>query len=83
MMQRKIAEELRLDRKTMAMIEEQDQEDDFNGVDHCSRDVIREVSAMIDQTLRENRFMMIFINGSADEIALTEIGIPEYYGMII
>ncbi|XP_066353783.1 uncharacterized protein [Miscanthus floridulus] len=82
-MQRKIAEELRLDRKTMAMIEEQDEEDDFNGVDHGSRDVIREVSAMIDQTLRENRFMMIFINGSADEIALSEIGIPEYYGMII
>ncbi|CAD6266315.1 unnamed protein product [Miscanthus lutarioriparius] len=82
-MQRKIAEQLKLDRKTMAMFEEQDEEDDFNGVDHGSRDVIRQVSAMIDQTLRESRFMMIFINGSTDEVSLTEFGILEYVGMII
>jgi hypothetical protein len=82
-MQRKIAEELRLDRKTMAMFEEKDEEDDFSGVDHASRDVVREVSVVIDQTLRESRFMMIFINGSTDEVSLSEFGILEYYGMII
>jgi hypothetical protein len=82
-MQRKIAQELKLDQKTMPMFEEQDKEDDFNGVDHGSRDVIREVSVMINQTLRESRFMMVFINGSTDEVALTEFGILEYYGIII
>ena len=65
-MQRKLAEELKLDRKTMAMFEEQDEEDDFYGVDRASRDVIRNVAAVIDQTLRGSRFMVIFINGSDD-----------------
>ncbi|CAD6266309.1 unnamed protein product [Miscanthus lutarioriparius] len=82
-MQRKIAEELKLDRKTIAMFAKQDEEDDFNGVDHGSRDVIRQVSEIIAQTLRESRFMMIFINGSADEVSLTEFGIVEYDGMVI
>ncbi|CAL5008996.1 unnamed protein product [Urochloa decumbens] len=82
-MQRKIVEELKLDRKAMAMIDEQDEEDDFNGVDYGSRDVIREVSAMIFQTLTESRFMMVFLNGSTDEVDLSEFGIPEYYCIII
>ncbi|CAM0150553.1 unnamed protein product [Urochloa decumbens] len=82
-MQRKIVEELKLDRKAMAMIDEQDEEDDFNGVDYGSRDVIREVSTMIAQTLIESRFMMIFLNGSNDEVDLSEFGIPEYTGLII
>ncbi|CAL5009574.1 unnamed protein product [Urochloa decumbens] len=81
-MQRKIAEELN-DRKAMAKIDEQDDEDDFNGVDCGSRDVIREVSAMIFQTLMESRFMMVFLNGSNDEVDLREFGIPEYHGLII
>ncbi|KAJ1255640.1 hypothetical protein BS78_K176800 [Paspalum vaginatum] len=82
-MQRKIAHELKLDRKTMAMFEERDEEDDFNGVDHGSRDVIREVSAMILQTLIQTRFMLILLNGSKDEVAPSEFGIPEYHCTII
>ncbi|KAJ1266858.1 hypothetical protein BS78_07G011500 [Paspalum vaginatum] len=82
-MQRKIAHELKLDRMTMAMFEEQDEEDDFNGVDHGSRDVIREVSAMINQTLIQTRFMLILLNGSTDEVAPSEFGIPEYQCTII
>ncbi|KAJ1266861.1 hypothetical protein BS78_07G011800 [Paspalum vaginatum] len=77
-MQRKIAHELKLDRKTMAMFEERDEEDDFNGVDHGSRDVIVEVSAMINQTLIQTRFMLILLNGSTDEVAPSEFGFPEY-----
>jgi hypothetical protein len=76
-MQRKIAEELKLDWKTMSMFEEQDEEDDFNLVDLGSRDVIRSVAQVIDHTLRESRFMIIFMNGSEDEVPLGRLGIPE------
>ncbi|XP_066383156.1 uncharacterized protein [Miscanthus floridulus] len=76
-MQKRIAEELRLDHKTMSMFDELDEEDDFNGVDHGSRDRVRSVALVIDRTLREGRFMMIFINGSGDEVLLGRLGIPE------
>ncbi|CAL4996281.1 unnamed protein product [Urochloa decumbens] len=82
-MQRKIAEELKLDRKAMAMIDEQDEEDGFNGVDYGSRDVVRQVSAMIVQTLTESRFMMLFLNGSNAEVDLSEFGIPGYLDSVV
>ncbi|CAL4993719.1 unnamed protein product [Urochloa decumbens] len=82
-MQRKIAEELKLDQKIMAMFDKQDEEDNFNGVDHGSRNVIRSVAAVIDQTLRKGRFMMIFLNGSDDELILSQFGIPDYWDCII
>ncbi|TVU37321.1 hypothetical protein EJB05_10630, partial [Eragrostis curvula] len=75
-MQRKIAEELKLDHTTMKVFDMKDEDDDFNGVDRSSRDVIQSVAALIDQTLRSSRFMMIFINGSDDEIDMTRFGIP-------
>nr|CAB3481990.1 unnamed protein product [Digitaria exilis] len=62
-----IAQVLILENDTMAMFDKQDEDDDFNGVDLGSRDTIRDVAAMIDQKLRESRFMMIFINGSDEE----------------
>ncbi|KAF8762558.1 hypothetical protein HU200_009333 [Digitaria exilis] len=74
-MQRKIAEELQLDPQTMAMFEKQDEEDDFDGVNLGSRDVIRGVSQVIAQTLVDKRFMMIFLNGSDDEIDVNNFGI--------
>jgi len=47
-MQRKIAEELKLGPETvMATFDKQDEEDDFNGVDLGSRDVIPSVSQVI------------------------------------
>ncbi|RLN03233.1 hypothetical protein C2845_PM13G00920 [Panicum miliaceum] len=82
-MQRKLAEELKLDRRTMAMFEEQDEEDDFYEVDRASRDMIRNVAAVIDQTLRGSRFMVIFINGSDDEIILSPFGISEYHDHVV
>ncbi|CAO2205475.1 unnamed protein product [Urochloa humidicola] len=84
-MQRKIAQELRLGPEIMAMFDEQDEEDDFNGLDLGSRDVVRSAAAVIDRTLtRESRFIMIFINGSDKEIPLTStLGIPEYNDSII
>nr|CAB3479820.1 unnamed protein product [Digitaria exilis] len=69
-MQKVIAQQLRLNYKTMAMFDEQDEEDDFNGVDLGSREAIRSVAIVIDRHLRESRFMMIFINGGDKEVVL-------------
>ncbi|CAL5032069.1 unnamed protein product [Urochloa decumbens] len=66
-MQRKIAKELQLDHETRPMFDKQDEEDDFNGVDHGSRDVVPSVSQVIAQTLVHRKFMMIFLNGSDEE----------------
>ncbi|TVU00410.1 hypothetical protein EJB05_54178, partial [Eragrostis curvula] len=78
-MQKKIAEELELDLETMAMFDKQDEEDDFNGVDHGSRDVLRSVSTVIDQTLGYRKLIVIFLNGGEDEVDITRFGInPEY-----
>jgi hypothetical protein len=77
-MQRRIAEELNFDHMIMAMFDKQDEVDDFNGVDPGSRDVIRSVSAEIDQALRKSRYLMIFLNGSNDEIHFSRFGITEY-----
>ncbi|CAL5032071.1 unnamed protein product [Urochloa decumbens] len=74
-MQRKIAEELKLDSETMALFDKQDEEDDFNSVDHGSRDVIRGVSQVIAQTLVNRKFMMLFLNGSDDEVDVNRFGI--------
>ncbi|KAL6652908.1 hypothetical protein ACP70R_011833 [Stipagrostis hirtigluma subsp. patula] len=74
-MQRKIAEEIKLDHATMEMFDTQDEQDDFYGVEHSKRDVIRSVTAVIYQTLRDSRFLMIFINGSDDEIDIASFGI--------
>ncbi|CAL5009573.1 unnamed protein product [Urochloa decumbens] len=82
-MQRKLAEELKLDRKTIAMFDEQDEDDNFYGVDRASRDVIRNVAAEIDRTMRKTRFMVIFINGSGDDVILSRFGIPEYHDHVI
>ncbi|XP_039772907.1 uncharacterized protein LOC120641020 isoform X2 [Panicum virgatum] len=75
-MQRKIAEELKLDPETvLATFDKQDEEDDFNGVDLGSRDVIPSVSQVIYQTLDKRKFVMVFLNGSDDEVDLHKFGI--------
>ncbi|TVU44284.1 hypothetical protein EJB05_03720 [Eragrostis curvula] len=75
-LQRKIAEELKFDQTTMDIFDKQDEEDDFNGVDQPSRDLIINVSIMIEKTLREHNFVIFFLNGSDEEIDLTNIGLP-------
>ncbi|CAN6234375.1 unnamed protein product [Urochloa humidicola] len=75
-MQRAIAVALKLDH-TKIMFSTQDEEDDFNGLDEHSRDVIPSVATEIDRTLRDCRFMMIFLNGSDDEVDVTRFGIPQ------
>lgn len=46
-MQRRIAEELKLDRSAMDLFHKQDEEDDFNGVDESSRAEIPDVGKLI------------------------------------
>lgn len=77
-MQRKIAEELKLDSETMALFDKKDEEDDFRGPDQGSRDVITSVSATIYKTLMGSRFIIIFLNGSDDEMDMPRFGIPTF-----
>jgi hypothetical protein len=65
--QRAIAEELDLDRSIMAILDEKDDEDDSNEFDESWRSEIHSVSQVIDQTLRDTRLMMIFLNGSEED----------------
>ncbi|KAM3345713.1 hypothetical protein ACQJBY_020297 [Aegilops geniculata] len=76
-MQMVIANDLGLDRSVMAIFDKKDEEDDFNGVDQGSRDVIQSVAAVIFQTLASKRFMIIYINGTDDEVDITRFGIPQ------
>ena len=73
-MQRKIAEELELDKETMAMFDKQDEDDDFNGLDRGSRNVIRSVSEMILRKVWSNSLIMLFLNGSDHEVDISRFG---------
>ncbi|TVU43912.1 hypothetical protein EJB05_03332 [Eragrostis curvula] len=81
-LQRKIAEELKFDQTTMDIFDKQDEEDDFNGVEQSSRDLIMDVSIMIDKTLKEHNFMILFLNGSGEEVDLTNFGVPFFSAVV-
>ncbi|KAK1696846.1 hypothetical protein QYE76_013543 [Lolium multiflorum] len=74
--QRAVARELKLDRSVMDILDKKDECDDFSGVDESSRGEIDSVARVINQTLRATKFMMIFLNGSYNEIDVGTIGIP-------
>ncbi|XP_037472294.1 uncharacterized protein LOC119347912 [Triticum dicoccoides] len=74
--QRAIAAELQLDCSVMAILDKQDEYDDFLGYDESLRHEIDTVSQMINRTVRDIRFMMIFLNGSDAEIDVRAMGIP-------
>ncbi|KAG2572163.1 hypothetical protein PVAP13_7KG152000 [Panicum virgatum] len=84
-MQRKIAEELKLGPETvMATFDKQDEVDDLKGVDLGSRDVIPSVSQVINQTLVNRKLVMLFLNGSDDEVDVRKFGIiPDYCNHVI
>uniref|UniRef100_A0A8R7TQ01 Disease resistance protein At4g27190-like leucine-rich repeats domain-containing protein n=1 Tax=Triticum urartu TaxID=4572 RepID=A0A8R7TQ01_TRIUA len=60
----------------MAILDKQDEYDDFSGNDESSRHEIDSVSRVIDRTLMGIQFMMIFLNGSDDEVDVGLMGIP-------
>ncbi|XP_072151385.1 uncharacterized protein [Setaria viridis] len=77
-MQRDIAEEIKLGNETMALLDKQDEEDDFDGVDQRSRDVVRGVATMIYETLKDSKFLILFLNGSDEEIDVATMGVPPF-----
>lgn len=77
-MQRAIAVELKLDDSVIEIIDKTDEEDDFKGVDEGSRSEIMSVAEVIDQVLRDHKFMVVFHNGSGDYIDLGSFGLPSF-----
>uniref|UniRef100_A0A0D3FW05 Disease resistance protein At4g27190-like leucine-rich repeats domain-containing protein n=1 Tax=Oryza barthii TaxID=65489 RepID=A0A0D3FW05_9ORYZ len=77
-MQRAIAVELTLDATVMEAFDKADEEDDFNAVDEGSRSEIMNVAEVIDQVLRDHKFMVVFHNGSGDCIDLGSFGLPSF-----
>jgi hypothetical protein len=62
----------------MAILDKQDEEDDYHGVSESSRDEIVHMSRKINHLLKNSRFMMIFCNGSDNEIDLYGSGVPPF-----
>ncbi|WVZ83916.1 hypothetical protein U9M48_031011 [Paspalum notatum var. saurae] len=75
-LQRAIAEELKLPQRVLAIFDEQDEEDDYDGVDQGSRGVIPRVKGAIFNELSSCTFLVVFHNGSGSYIDLWECGVP-------
>ncbi|WVZ53968.1 hypothetical protein U9M48_004849 [Paspalum notatum var. saurae] len=78
-MQRALAEKLQLPAPVMEMFDVQDEEDDYKGVGKGSRLEIPEVAKEIIQHILKQpslRFLVIFNNGSCEEIDLERLGFP-------
>ncbi|KAF7082140.1 hypothetical protein CFC21_086020 [Triticum aestivum] len=76
--QKKIAEQLKLTDKVMEMFDKQDEEDDFNGLDQCSRGEIAQVFTEIYQTIENRRFLVILHNGGNEKIDIFNFGLSLY-----
>uniref|UniRef100_A0A0E0JJK7 Disease resistance protein At4g27190-like leucine-rich repeats domain-containing protein n=1 Tax=Oryza punctata TaxID=4537 RepID=A0A0E0JJK7_ORYPU len=76
-LQRRIAEELNLD-ATMVLFDKQDEDDDFSGIEKSSQTEIDEVANLIFRTIEGRTCLLIFNNGSYDEIDLSRLGVPVY-----
>ncbi|CAL5036147.1 unnamed protein product [Urochloa decumbens] len=75
-LQRAIAEQLELPAPMMEMFDTQDEEDDFHGLAEGSRTEIPQVLRAMFQRIQElnRRFLVIFHNGSNEEIDLAIFG---------
>ncbi|TVU01395.1 hypothetical protein EJB05_53164, partial [Eragrostis curvula] len=79
-MQRMIAEQLKLPDSVIQVLDVQDEEDDYQGVGKGSRAEIPQVSGAIYEQVQKlvmnRRFVVIFHNGSNEEIDLDSFGFP-------
>ncbi|CAL5078717.1 unnamed protein product [Urochloa decumbens] len=78
-LQRKVAQQLKLRAEVMKMFDRQDEEDDFRGVAQGSRAELQEVVREMHQHIQKlnHRFLVIFCNGSSEEIDLASLcGFP-------
>ncbi|XBI98043.1 hypothetical protein VPH35_018313 [Triticum aestivum] len=80
-LQKAVAEELELPRSVMAIFDQCEEEDDFNGMDQGSRGVIAEIRVKIFRKLVNSRLVVVFHNGSRRYIDLYECGIPVMSGL--
>ncbi|KAF7105800.1 hypothetical protein CFC21_106575 [Triticum aestivum] len=75
-LQKAVAEELELSQSVMAIFDQHDEEDDFNGIDQGSRGVILDVREEIFRKLAGSTFVVFFHNGSNHYIDLYACGVP-------
>lgn len=77
-LQRAIAEQLELPSEVMEMFSKQDEDDDYNGLDQGSRLGIPKVQREMHRRIQDLncRFLVIFHNGSSEEIDLASFGFP-------
>lgn len=68
-------QELKLPQWVMAIFDRQDKEDDFRGVDESSRNEIHGVGEEIHRSLRDQKCLVVFHNGSDTAIDLNDFGI--------
>ncbi|XP_052152314.1 uncharacterized protein LOC127770583 isoform X2 [Oryza glaberrima] len=72
-MQRKIAEELEIS-QAKYIFDKQDEDDDFSWINESSRDIIDDIAREINDILMSQRFLVVFHNGSDDEMKMTDVG---------
>jgi hypothetical protein len=77
-LQRTIAEQLKLPPEVMSAFDRQDEEDDFSGVDEGSRGEIAYVTGETFQAIRNLTCLVIFHNGSDGMVDLTDFGFPQF-----
>ncbi|KAF6998668.1 hypothetical protein CFC21_014765 [Triticum aestivum] len=75
-LQKAVAEELELPQSVMAIFDQYDKDDDFNGKDEGSREVIADIRMEIFRKLYNSRFLVVFHNGSRRYIDLYECCVP-------
>uniref|UniRef100_A0A0D9W1U9 Disease resistance protein At4g27190-like leucine-rich repeats domain-containing protein n=1 Tax=Leersia perrieri TaxID=77586 RepID=A0A0D9W1U9_9ORYZ len=75
-LQKAIAQELELPLSVMALFDQYDEEDDFDGVEEGARGLIPDVRTQMLEHLWTRRFLVIFHNGSGSYIDLWEYGVP-------
>ncbi|KAJ1274735.1 hypothetical protein BS78_05G083900 [Paspalum vaginatum] len=82
-MQRALAEQLQLPAPAMTMFDTADEDDDYQGVGKGSRREIPKVAREIFEHVQKqlgSRFLVIFNNGSCEEIDLENLGFPPLSG---
>ncbi|CAL5091035.1 unnamed protein product [Urochloa decumbens] len=78
-LQRKVAQQLKLRAEVLKMFDRQDEEDDFRGVAQGSRAELQEFVREMHQHIQKlnHKFLVIFHNGSSEEIDLARLcGFP-------
>jgi len=69
-LQRAVAEQLKLPDEVMELFDREDEKDDFHGVAQGSRTELQQVVRELYQRMQNRRFLVIFHNGSSEEIDL-------------